>query len=51
VNPIYQVLPNRHSITNSDDSAWHIALKKGAHFFRNTHPIYNILSYHKLSPS
>lgn len=35
----------------SDDSTLPIALRKGAQSTRNTHPIYNFLSYHLLSPS
>ncbi|KAL2318681.1 hypothetical protein Fmac_032557 [Flemingia macrophylla] len=30
---------------------WPIALRKGNHSTRNHHPIYNFLSYHRLSPS
>jgi len=33
------------------DSGWPIALRKGIHSTRNPHPIYNFLSYHRLSPS
>ena len=33
------------------DSGWPIALRKGTRSSRNPHPIYNFLSYHRLSPS
>jgi len=33
------------------DSGWPIALKKGTRSSQNPHPIYNFLSYHRLSPS
>ena len=35
----------------ANDSAWPIALRKGTRSTRNPHPIYNFLSYHRLSPS
>ena len=33
------------------DSGWPIALRKGIRSTRNPHPIYNFLSYHRLTPS
>ncbi|XP_014490788.1 uncharacterized protein LOC106753484 [Vigna radiata var. radiata] len=33
------------------ESGWPIALRKGTRSTRNPHPIYNFLSYHRLSPS
>ena len=33
------------------DSGWPIALRKGTRSSRNPHPIYNFLSYNRLSPS
>jgi len=33
------------------NSGWPIALRKGIRSTRNPHPIYNFLSYHRLSPS
>ncbi|RZB42128.1 Retrovirus-related Pol polyprotein from transposon RE2 [Glycine soja] len=35
----------------SSDSDWPIAIRKGTRSTRNPHPIYNFLSYHRLSPS
>ena len=34
-----------------ENLAWPIALRKGIRSTRNPHPIYNFLSYHRLSPS
>jgi len=33
-----------------DDSGWPIALRKGIRSTKNSHPIFNFLSYHRLSP-
>jgi len=37
--------------SHSSDSDWPIAIQKGTRSTRNPHPIYNFLSYHRLSPS
>ena len=34
-----------------DDLNWSIAIRKGTRSTRNPHPIYNFLSYHRVSPS
>ncbi|KOM48678.1 hypothetical protein LR48_Vigan07g238200 [Vigna angularis] len=43
--------PSLTPTTPEDDSGWPIALRKGTRSTRNPHPIYNFLSYHRLSPS
>eukprot|EP00256_Glycine_max_P061407 XP_014630499.1 O-fucosyltransferase 9 isoform X2 [Glycine max] len=44
--------PNIRStrISVDDDSRWPIALRKGIRSTRNSHPIYNVLSYYQLFP-
>ena len=37
--------------SHPSDSDWPIAIRKGTRSSRNPHPIYNFLSYHRLSPS
>ena len=37
--------------SHHSDSHWPITVRKGTRVTRNPHPIYNFLSYHRLSPS
>ena len=37
--------------SSHSDTHWPIAIRKGIRSTRNPHPIYNFLSYHRLSPS
>jgi len=43
--------PSSSTSSHNSDSDWPIALRKGTQSTRNSHPIYNFLSYHRLSPS
>ena len=43
--------PSSSTSSHNSDSDWPIALRKGTQSTRNSHPIYNFLSYHWLSPS
>ena len=43
--------PSSPSTSPHSDSHWPIAIRKGTRSTRNPHPIYNFLSYHRLSPS
>ena len=42
--------PSSSSSSLDSDHTWPIALRKGIRSTRNSHPIYNFLSYHCLSP-
>ena len=42
--------PSSSSSSLDSDHTWPIALRKGIRSTRNPHPIYNFLSYHRLSP-
>jgi len=43
--------PSSSTSSHHSDSDWPIAIRKGTRSTRNPHPIYNFLSYHRLSPS
>ena len=43
--------PASSPVSHHSESAWPIAIRKGTRSTRNPHPIYNFLSYHRLSPS
>jgi len=43
--------PSSSTPSHHLDSDWPIAIRKGTRSTRNPHPIYNFLSYHRLSPS
>ena len=43
--------PSSPSHLNEQNFDWPIAIRKGIRSSRNPHPIYNFLSYHRLSPS
>ena len=43
--------PSSSSHLNEQNFDWPIAIRKGIRSSRNPHPIYNFLSYHRLSPS
>ncbi|BAU03207.1 hypothetical protein VIGAN_UM041900, partial [Vigna angularis var. angularis] len=52
-SPTSDSSPSSHPPTppGENDSAWPIVLRKGTRSTRNPHPIYNFLSYHRMSPS
>ena len=43
--------PSSSTSSHHSDSDWPIAIRKNTRSTRNPHPIYNFLSYHRLSPS
>ena len=43
--------PSPSTSSHNSDSDWPIAIRKGTRSTRNSHPIYNFLSYHRLSPT
>ncbi|BAT92618.1 hypothetical protein VIGAN_07138400 [Vigna angularis var. angularis] len=42
--------PSSSSPSLDSDNNWPIALRKGIRSTRNPYPVYNFLSYHRLSP-
>lgn len=43
--------PCPFSSPHDDNLGWLIALRKGIRSTQNPHPIYNVVNYHRLSPS
>ena len=43
--------PSPSTFSHHSDSDWPISIRKGTRSTRNPHPIYNFLSYHRLSPT